>query len=403
MAAGNGAVTLRLAFLLAVVGVVAACSSAPAAQQPAGGQAPPTSSTSASPVPQAKPVAMALVPADKAAGVAPGEPVTVSATDGKLTEVVLTNQDGAPVAGQLAPDGTSWQSTEGLGYGKAYTTKATGQSSDGKTTTVTSTFATVDKPGRQVSLSMSPLDGQTVGVGQPLVFYFSGAVDRAAAQKAIKITTTPATEGGFYWLSDKEVHWRPREYWKTGTKIAINAAIYGKALGDGVYGKEDRNAGVTIGDSVIAVADGETHQMAVLINGTLARTIPISMGKPRHETPAGTYVLMSENTNYIMDSSTYGVPADSPGGYRTKIAYASRMSNSGVFYHSAPWSVRQQGSSNVSHGCINMSTENAAWMQSIAQKGDIVIVQNSGGPKLEVWDGLGDWQVPWEQWVTGGK
>ena len=162
MAAGNGAVTLRFGFLLAVLGVVAACSSAPAAQ-PAGSQAPTTSSTSASPVPQAKPVALALVPADKAAGVAPGDPVTVSATDGKLTEVVLTNQDGAPVAGQLAPDGRTWQSTEGLGYGKAYTTKATGQSSDGKTTTVTSTFSTVDKPRRQVSLSMNPLDSRWPG------------------------------------------------------------------------------------------------------------------------------------------------------------------------------------------------------------------------------------------------
>lgn len=405
MAAGNGAVTLRWspAIWLAVLGVLlTACSTAAPAAQPGSPQGSGSPTTSTSQAPPAKPVALALAPVDKAADVAPGDPVTVSATDGKLTEVVVTNQDGAPVAGQLASDATTWRSTEGLGYDKTYTTKATAQGTDGKPTTAVSTFTTA-KPRRQAALSMNPLDGQTVGVGQPLAFYFDTAVDRAAAQRAITITSTPTIDGAFYWFSDKEVHWRPRLYWQPGTKITINAAIYGKNLGNGIYGREDRNATITVGNSVIAVADGETHEMTVTINGELARTIPISMGKRAHETPYGTYVLMSENTNYIMDSSTYGVPADSPGGYRTKIAFASRMSNSGVFYHSAPWSVRQQGHSNVSHGCLNMSTDNAAWMQSIAQKGDIVIVQNSGGPKLESWDGLGDWQIPWDEWQKAGK
>jgi lipoprotein-anchoring transpeptidase ErfK/SrfK len=397
MAVGKGA----LGGLLLLV--LAACTSSPA-EQPQGGQGPATSgssSASSTPAP-AKPLALALAPVDKAADVPPGEPVTVTATDGKLTEVVLTSPEGKPVAGALTPDGTRWTSTEPLGYGKSYVAKATGQGTDGKTATAQSTFTTV-KPRRQMSLSMNPLDGQTVGVGQPLAFYFDSAVDKAAVEKAIQISAEPTTEGAFYWFSDKEVHWRPQEYWKTGTKVTINAAIYGKNLGNGIFGKEDRRAAITVGDSVIAVADGATHQMTVTINGTLARTIPISMGKRRHETPNGTYVVMSEHTNYTMDSSTYGVPADSPAGYRTKVAYASRMSNSGVFYHSAPWSVRQQGSSNVSHGCLNMSTENAKWMQSIANKGDIVTVQNSGGPTLEPADGLGDWQIPWTTWKTGGK
>jgi hypothetical protein len=64
--------------------------------------------------------------------------------------------------------------------------------------------------------------------------------------------------------------------------------------------------------------------------------------------------------------------------------------------------VGDQGHRNVSHGCINMSTENAAWLQGIANKGDIVTVNHSGGPKLEVWDGLGDWNIPWETWLKGG-
>jgi hypothetical protein len=50
-----------------------------------------------------------------------------------------------------------------------------------------------------------------------------------------------------------------------------------------------------------------------------------------------------------------------------------------------------------------MTTENAHWLQSISNKGDVIVVQNSGGPALESWDGLGDWQVPWDQWIGGGK
>ncbi|HEU5472499.1 MAG TPA: Ig-like domain-containing protein [Actinophytocola sp.] len=351
----------------------------------------------------ARPVGLTLTPVDQVGDFAPGEPVTVTAADGHLTQVALTGQDGTPVPGELAADGRSWRSTEVLGYGKTYTTTATAAGSDGKPVTATSTFSTV-RPGRQVSLSMNPLDGQTVGVGQPLAFYFNAAVgDRKAAERAIQISTAPPTSGGFYWFDNKTVFWRPRTYWQAGTSVTVNAAIYGKNLGNGVFGREDRRAGITIGDAVIATADGGTHQMTVTVNGQVARTIPIAMGKRGYETPAGTYVAMSEHTNYTMDSSTYGVPIDAPQGYRTTVAVATRLSNSGIFYHSAPWSVRQQGNSNVSHGCINMSTENARWLQSISSKGDVFIVTNSGGQPLAPTDGLGVWQIPWETWATGGK
>ncbi|PPK68974.1 Ig-like domain-containing protein [Actinokineospora auranticolor] len=366
-----------------------------------------TATASASPTSTAKPApvpfALALTPADKSADVPPGDAVTVAATGGKLTEVLVTGADGKAVAGALAADGGTWQTTEALGYGKTYTTSVKAQDGDGKPATSSATFTTA-KPKRQTALSMNPLDGQKVGVGQTFAFYFDATItDKAAAEKAIQVTASPVTEGAFYWFSDKEVHWRPREYWKSGTTVTVNAAIYGKNLGNGVFGREDRKATVTIGDSVVAVADGQTHQMTVTVNGTVARTIPISLGKKAHETPVGTYTVMSEHTNYVMDSSTYGVPADAAGGYRTKVAVASRMSNSGIFYHSAPWSVRDQGVRNVSHGCINMSVENAAWLQEISNKGDVIVVQNSGGPVLEAWDGLSVWQVPWETWRQGGK
>lgn len=389
-------VVLGLAVLL-----ITSCTSGSASGE---GDAPEKKAATSStrPAPPKKPVQLSISPADKAVDVAPGLPITVAAVDGKVTAVSLVNEAGEAVAGQLSPDASTWQTTEPLGYGKTYTATATGKGTDGKDANATSVFTTV-RPRLKADLSMNPLDGQTVGVGQPLAFYFDVKVaNKAAAEQAIQISSTPATEGAFYWFDDKEVHWRPKEYWAAGTKISINAAIYGKDFGNGVFGNDSRVANVAVGDSIVAVADGGTHQMTVTVNGAVARTIPISMGKPAHETPVGTYVVMSEHTDYTMDSSTYGVPADSPAGYRTHVAVASRMSNSGIFYHSAPWSVGDQGHRNVSHGCINMTTENAAWLQSISQKGDVIAVQNSGGPVLEPWDGLGDWQVPWAEWAAGG-
>jgi lipoprotein-anchoring transpeptidase ErfK/SrfK len=388
--------------MVLAVSLATSCTSSSASSEQSD-DAPGRTTSSARPAPPKKPVQLSISPGHQAAGVEPGAPVTIAAVDGKVTQVTLVNDGGEPVAGQLSPDGTTWQTTQPLGFGRTYTATATGEGTDGKPATVTSVFSTAT-PRLKADLSMNPLDGQTVGVGQPLAFYFDVAVaNKAAVEQAIQIRTQPAVEGAFYWFDDTEVHWRPKEYWPAGTAVSINAAIFGKDFGNGVYGSDSRTANVKIGDAIVATADGASHQMTVTVNGAVARTIPISMGKPGHETPAGTYVVMSEHTDYTMDSSTYGVPTDAAKGYRTTVAVASRMSNSGIFYHSAPWSVGDQGHRNVSHGCLNMTTENARWLQSISQKGDLIIVQNSNGPTLEPWDGLGDWQVPWDQWKTGGK
>ncbi|MEQ0564457.1 Ig-like domain-containing protein [Amycolatopsis sp. NEAU-NG30] len=393
---GSTGMTVRLLVAAGVIGLtVAGCSSSPSGEPPR--------ETSSAVQPAPKPAVLTLSPAKDAKDVAPGEPVSVSVADGKVGDVQLTGADGKVVAGKARPDGSGWDSAEPLGYNKTYKLTATAVGSDGKPVTAESSFSTV-KPARQLGVSVNLVDGETVGVGLPLVFTFTGNVtDKAAAEKALKVTAEPATEGAFRWSGDKQVTWRPKEYWKSGTKIKVDAAVYGKPLGGGSYGREDKSFRATVGDKLVAVADGGTHQMTVTVNDKEVRTLPTSMGKPGHNTPQGTYTVMSEHTGYTMDSGTYGVPADSPGGYRTFIQYAVRLSYSGIFYHSAPWSVRQQGHSNVSHGCLNLSTENAKWLMDTSKKGDIVVVQNSGGPKLEPTDGWSVWQLSWDEWRTAAN
>jgi lipoprotein-anchoring transpeptidase ErfK/SrfK len=93
---------------------------------------------------------------------------------------------------------------------------------------------------------------------------------------------------------------------------------------------------------------------------------------------------------------------DAPGGYRTDVQFATRISNNGEFVHAAPWSVGQQGSSNVSHGCINLSTDRAQWFYDFSQPGDVVEVVNSVGGTLTRADGdIYDWAISWDNWKAG--
>ncbi|WP_246292563.1 L,D-transpeptidase [Lentzea indica] len=345
---------------------------------------------------------MTLALNNGAVDVSPGLPVIATAADGKLTEVKLTNPEGKVVEGKMNPESTQWTNTEPLGYSKTYKLTATATGEDGKPQTKESSFTTV-KPRTLTYVSTNPQDGTTIGVGQPLAFYFDEPVaDKVAAEKMLEITTEPKVEGAFYWFNKKEVHWRPEKFWKSGTKITMHIKVYGKHVGDGIYGQEDRTITTTVGDEVIHEADGQSHQVITKVNGQVVRTMPTSMGKPADATPTGTYVLMEKHSHMIMDSTTYGLALEN-GGYKTPVDWAYRMSNSGIFFHSAPWSVGDQGRRNVSHGCLNLSPENAKWVFDNSKQGDVVVVTNSGGPALESWDGFGDWQVPWAQWVQGNR
>lgn len=341
-------------------------------------------------------------PPDHAVGVSPLAPVSVTVVRGRLGEVSMSNPQGSPVIGELAPDGMSWKTTEPLGYGKTYTINASAIGDDNRRVSVTSSFTTV-QPRTLTYPSINPLNGETVGVGQPIAVYFDEPIaDKRAAEDAITITTDPPVEGAFYWFSSKEVHWRPAQFWEPGARVTVEIHDYGKHFGNGVYGQEDRTSHFTIGDSFIARADGATHQMTVEINGRLVRTMPISMGRPNFPSANGIHVVTERNATKIMDSTTFGLALDA-GGYIAKVQWATRISNSGEFVHSAPWSVAQQGNSNVSHGCINLSPENAKWFFDNVKKGDVVINVNTGGPELKPWDGFGDWQIPWGQWVSGNR
>jgi lipoprotein-anchoring transpeptidase ErfK/SrfK len=229
--------------------------------------------------------------------------------------------------------------------------------------------------------SLEPADGETVGVAQPVIISFQAAIDdKKTAEKAIRITTEPEVKGHLYWVGQMQLRWKPDELWPANTAVTVEAG--------------SATSKFTIGESWVATADDNTHTITVAVNGEVVRTMPTSMGSNDNPTPNGVYTVGERFADMYMDSSTYGVPVDSPGGYRTYVEYATRISNSGIFVHAAPWSVGQQGNTNVSHGCLNVSTEDGRWFFENAPTGAPVIVQNTIGGTIDPADGLTDFTAP---------
>ncbi|MEU2254044.1 Ig-like domain-containing protein [Nocardia xishanensis] len=333
-------------------------------------------------------------------GVSPGMPMTFKVDDGKFTNVTLVNQQGNPVDGKLAADGRTWETAEVLGYGKTYRLTADAIGLGGSNTTTMS--FTTSSPNNQTKPYLIPGEGEVVGIGQPVAIQFDENIpDRKAAQDAIKITANPPVEGAFYWVNNREVRWRPEHFWAPGTRVDIQVNVYGKNLGNGLFGQDNLTSHFVVGDAVIFTADDNTHQVVVEQNGQVVRTMPTSMGKDSTPTDNGIYIVADKHEKIIMDSSTYGVAVNSSDGYRTPVDFATRISYSGIFFHSAPWSVGAQGYSNTSHGCLNLSPANAQWVFNFAKRGDITIVKNTVGGTLSGTDGLGDWNIPWSEWKAG--
>jgi lipoprotein-anchoring transpeptidase ErfK/SrfK len=203
-------------------------------------------------------------------------------------------------------------------------------------------------------------------------------------------------------MSATEAHYRPAEYWRPGSTVTLKAETFGVDLGGGTFGEENRVDVVHVHDSWVAQADGVSHQMRVLHNGQLVRTMPISLGSPKNPSHEGTHVVSDKQPSIIMDSCTYGVCEGQAGYYKEKVDLDLRISNDGEFVHAAPWSEGQQGSANVSHGCVNLSAENAKWFYDRFGVGDVVEITHSGGPSLPVWDTYGDWELSWAQWQARG-
>jgi lipoprotein-anchoring transpeptidase ErfK/SrfK len=348
------------------------------------------------------PVALTANVAQKASGVHVDTIVTTSAEHGTITHGVLRTADGkSQIKGRVA--GNAWNASQRLEPGTTYNLTITAHGEDGKDATLTRAFTTENLTlNQQTYPSVAPLQGETVGVGMPVIVKFDVPVkNRALFERNMSVQATPAVEGSWDWFNDREVHFRPQHFWKAGTKVKVVLRLNGLPAGNGIYGQQDQVIDFNIGREAISTVDVKSHQLTYTVDGKKIRTIPVSSGDAQHQSREGTKIIMEKFSKVDMDAATTGIDSTDPGYYNIKnVRWAMRVTNSGEFLHAAPWTDAKQGHVNASHGCTGMSTANAGWLYHQSRRGDVVRFIHSSRA-LEDRNGWTDWNVPWSTWTEG--
>jgi lipoprotein-anchoring transpeptidase ErfK/SrfK len=388
---------VRLSGWAAIAGLsllVAACSGGGHASSPAQNKAQASASASASAAALAKD--LKITPANGSRDVDPSAGITVTAVTGTVTNVTVRTS-GDAVSGSLAGGGKTWHSAQTLDVSQSYTVTATGTAPGGEKITTTSTFRTLT-PSQTFTTAIFEGYQQTYGVGMPIMLTFSQPItNKAAVERSLELTTSKPVIGAWYWDGDQRLFFRPRDYWPAYTTVSFTGHLNGVEGAKGVYGARNLTQTFDIGRALIAVASTTTHHTQIYLNGKLAYQWPISTGRATLPTPDGTY-LSVEKANPVR--MVGGGPAGSPDHYDELVSFAVRFTYSGDYYHSAPWSVVNQGTSNVSHGCVNLPPGAAQTYYDMSIPGDpITVTASTAAGRWD--DGWTQWFLPWSQYLKG--
>jgi lipoprotein-anchoring transpeptidase ErfK/SrfK len=370
--------------VMAVFGIVslfvAACTS-PAGSKAAGQAGAAAGTPSASPAAQ-----VTITPANGTHNAKPSKGISIVATSGKITNVAVTT-GSQQVGGVLAADAKTWHTNWSLHNGARYKVSVTAINTDNKATTTISSFRTL---AAGATFSASTIVGlhQTYGVGMPITILFSSPVTRrAAVEKAIQIKTSKPVVGTWIWDSSESVSFRPQSYWPQHTKVGFTAHFNGLAISPGVYGTSNLSNSFRIGNSLIGVTSTVTHKTRIYWKGKLYATWADSTGMPGDDTSNGTYLTIEKGNPVLMSG---------PGYKNVPVFWSVRFTWSGDYYHSAPWSVGEQGFVNVSHGCVNLAPNNAQWYYDRAVPGDPITIIGSPAAGQQG-DGYTQWFYTWKQ------
>ncbi|MBO0827810.1 MAG: L,D-transpeptidase family protein [Streptosporangiales bacterium] len=337
--------------------------------------------------------------------------VKLSVHDGTFTAVTVDGATG-DLPGSISADGSAWTSSS-LPMPKAsYDVSAQVKDKAGKAFTKTLQVKVKDVPSTKALLfNVTPNDGETVGMGQPIaVSFLSPIVRQASVERRMKvIATTPGgskVTGSWHWLGSQVVHWRPEHFWPTGTRVKLKMELTGVRAAKSLWGRKTYSESFTIGSSRLAEVSAKTHMMRVYKDGKLIGNWPTGTGQTKWPTYNGTYIVLNKSHTVQMDSCSAKITCDkkNPAYYNEKVHWATRITSSGTFVHAAPWD-KVMGKANTSHGCIHLSNAHAISFYQTSTPGDVVIVTGSNrGPEARVSQGdpgLVDWNTSWATWKAG--
>ncbi len=343
-----------------------------------------------------------LVPAERR--------LRVRVSSGRLQSVtVVKSQDAqdSPVSGRISADGSVWEPDDArLALAAKYTVDAVALDGDGRRSARHATFTTFVPDQRFIGY-VTPENRSTVGIGMIVSLQFNRDIEnRAAVERAIRVTAKPAVEIRPHWFGKDRVDFRPEEYWRPGTLVTVVLRLRDLEGAPGVYGLQYKTFSFTIGRSQVSLVDAAAHTMRVRREGELIATVPITAGAPRTTTYNGKMVVMEKLEVTRMNSRTvgFGGEYDIPD-----VPHAMRLSDSGTFVHGNYWAPDAPGHVNVSHGCVGLrdvkgggSDTPAGWFFDRSLVGDVIEVVHSNDRKVAPDNGLGGWNLGWNEWKAGG-
>ncbi|MFJ4854185.1 MULTISPECIES: Ig-like domain-containing protein [unclassified Streptomyces] len=346
-----------------------------------------------------------VAPQDGADSVATSGALKISAEQGKLSTVKVSDPKGAEVEGKIAADGASWEPDQHLASATKYKVHAVAKDEKGRESAKDTAFTTL-VPKNTFIGQYTPEDGSTVGVGMPVSIHFTrGITDPEAVEKAIKVTAEPAVEIAGHWFGNDRLDFRPQDYWAAGTKVTVKLNLDGVEGRPGVYGKQAKTVSFTVGRRQVSTVDADTHRMKVVRDGKQIKDIAISAGAPATTTYNGKMVISEKLRVTRMNGDTVGFG----GEYDIKdVPHAMRLSTSGTFIHGNYWGGSGVfGNTNTSHGCVGMldargggdPSTPAAWFFNNSLIGDVVVVTNSHDKTIPPDNGLNGWNMDWAQWT----
>ncbi|MFC1429944.1 Ig-like domain-containing protein [Streptacidiphilus sp. N1-3] len=392
------------ALALGALVLVAGCGSGPH-RQPVSSDAGPAGPAAASTA--LSTAVVTVTPGDGAAQVPATGGVGVTVRSGRLTQVRLRDDRGDAVPGAITADGGSWKPTGKLMPETRYTLDAVAADAQGLQAAKHAVFTTF-VPRNTFIAFYTPENGSTVGVGMEVSLRFSHPVtDRAAVERAVGVTASPAVPVVGHWFGGSRLDLRPEHYWKPGTRVTLALRLKGVEGAPGVYGTQDKKVVFGIGRAQVSTADAVTDQLTVRRDGVVLRTLPISAGEPQHASYRGIMVISEMDRVTRMNSESVGLgdEYDIPA-----VPHAMRLTDSGTFVHGVYWRPASVfGSQNTSHGCIGLhdvkggysDSTPAGWFFDHSMPGDVVQVVDAQGGLVAPDNGMSGWNLSWAQWVAG--
>ncbi|MFF9394995.1 L,D-transpeptidase [Streptomyces griseoluteus] len=350
-----------------------------------------------------------VTPDDGGKGVRPGERLRVRVPAGRLEKVTVTRSQDAQdtnVTGHIVGGGRTWKPDDDkLALAARYTVDVVAVDGDGRRSARHTTFTTYVPDQRFIGY-VTPENRSTVGTGMIVSLAFNRDItDRAAVEKAVRVTAKPAVDIRAHWFGKNRLDFRPERYWKPGTEVTVDLALRDVEGAPGVYGLQRKTIAFTVGRSQVSLVDAAAHTMEVRRDGELLATVPITAGAPKTPTYNGKMVVMDMLEVTRMNSQTvgFGGEYDIPD-----VPHAMKLTDSGTFLHGNYWSPESPGEVNVSHGCVGLrdvkgggADTPAGWFFDRSLIGDVIEVVHSKDKTVSPDNGLSGWNMAWKQWKAG--